>query len=140
MILTEVNTHTAGTAQPAIRAYCCVEHPFTTDTYAVLRATELASCKCGQRQYQRWSKTTPKISAHLRDARQVNHGEVEHEGRVDTEVDALGRYSLVASRQPVRFSDDLLPDLGKIEKLLAGKVKKLPIIGRGDEGNNERPR
>lgn len=92
----------------------------------------------GSRRYQRRSKTEHQLSTHLGDARQVNHGEVEHEGRVDTEVDALGRYPLVAARQPVRFSDDLLPDLGKVEELLAGKVKKLPIVGRGDEGKNEK--
>lgn len=64
--------------------------------------------------------------AHLRYAGQVDNGEVQHVRREDPEVDALGRYSLIMAGNSVRFSYDLLSDLGKVVELLPGKVKEFP--------------
>lgn len=80
------------------------------------------------------------LAAHLGDARQVNHGEVKHEGRVDPEVDALGGYPLVVARQPVRFADDLLPDLGEVKELLARKMQEFPVKAREGRGTRGRCR
>lgn len=61
-------------------------------------------------------------NAHLGNSRQVDHCEVQHEGGVDAEVDALGGDALVVSRQSVGFANYFLADLQKIEKLLPRKV------------------
>lgn len=78
------------------------------------------------------------ILRYLRDARQVDHGEVEHIGGVDAKVDALGRYALVLTREPVRLADYLLPDLGEVLEFLPREVQELPgVRARGKRNTNK---
>lgn len=63
---------------------------------------------------------------HLGDPWKIDHRQIEHIRRIDSEIYALGRNALVAAGQPVRFEYYLLPYLREIEKLLTRKVKELP--------------
>mmetsp|Transcript_160689 Transcript_160689/g.390342 ORF Transcript_160689/g.390342 Transcript_160689/m.390342 type:complete len:229 (-) Transcript_160689:13-699(-) len=66
---------------------------------------------------------------HLGDARQVNHRQVQHMGRVDLQVDGLLRDALVAPGRALRLALDLRADFGKISKARSRQVREFaPLL------------